>query len=123
MVETRAHSAGRHGEALAAAYLVQHGCRVLARNWHSRYGEIDVIAANAGYLIFLEVKTRAPGAMVGPLEAVTRLKQQKLIRTAQAYLLDHPTNLQPRFDVMGIYLSQDGRAMEHFVYLKNAFSL
>lgn len=122
MDEARVRNAGKRGETFACTYLMQHGCRILARNWHSRYGEIDVIAANECHLIFLEVKTRAPNAAVGPLEAVTTAKQRRLIRTAQLYLFAHPTNLQPRFDVMGIVLSRDGRTFLHFTYLKNAFS-
>lgn len=123
MDEARIRNAGKRGETFACTYLMQHGCRILARNWHSRYGEIDVIAANECHLIFLEVKTRAPNAVVGPLQAVTPAKQRRLIQTAQLYLLAHPTNLQPRFDVMGIVLSRDGRTFLHFTYIKSAFSV
>lgn len=123
MDEARIRNAGKRGETFACTYLMQHGCCILARNWHSRYGEIDVIAANECHLIFLEVKTRAPNAVVGPLQAVTPAKQRRLIQTAQLYLLAHPTNLQPRFDVMGIVLSRDGRTFLHFTYIKSAFSV
>ena len=116
------NESGAFGEAYAAAYLEQHRCKIEARNFHSRFGEIDVIASNTKYLIFLEVKTRAADAMVRPLEAVTLSKQRKIIKTAQYYLLRFPTQLQPRFDVMGIVCGADGRSVLHSTYLKNAFS-
>lgn len=114
---------GSFGEQFAADYLIQNRCQIVARNYHSRYGEIDVIASNCKYLIFLEVKTRAAGAMVAPLEAVTPAKRRRLIKTAQAYLLRFPTLLQPRFDVMGITVGKDGKSAANFIYLKNAFTL
>jgi putative endonuclease len=117
------NQSGKLGEDFAASYLQQNRCRVDARNYHSRYGEIDVIASNSRFLIFLEVKTRAAAAMVSPLEAVTLSKQRKIIRTAQSYLLRYPTNLQPRFDVMGITTDATGTVIQHFTYLKNAFSV
>ena len=62
MDESRIHTAGKRGEDLAVSYLERHQCEILARNWHSRFGEIDIIAQNAVHLIFLEVKTRTFGA-------------------------------------------------------------
>ncbi|WOC31022.1 MULTISPECIES: YraN family protein [Caproicibacterium] len=116
------NESGAFGEAFAAAYLQQHHCKIEKRNYHSRYGEIDVIASNEAHLIFLEVKTRAPGAMVRPLEAVTAAKQRRILKTAQCYLLQFPTQLQPRFDVMGILTEPDGHSVRHFTYIKNAFT-
>lgn len=117
------NESGAYGEDFAAAYLQQHRCKIEKRNFHSRYGEIDVIASNTKYLIFLEVKTRAKNAMVRPLEAVTLSKQRKIIKTAQYYLLRFPTQLQPRFDVMGIVAGEDGHSVLHFIYLKDAFTV
>ena len=113
---------GRWGEAFAAAYLQRKHCVIQARNYHSRYGEIDIVASNEVHLIFLEVKTRKKDAMVGPLAAVTLSKQIKLIKTAQLYLLAHPTLLQPRFDVMGLIMTPLGE-MQQYEYIKNAFSI
>lgn len=112
---------GRLGEDLAVRFLQARRCRIEARNYHSRYGEIDVIASNSRYLIFLEVKLRRQGALVPPLQAITPAKQRKIRLTAQQYLQQHPTQLQPRFDAMGITLAQDGRVLR-YVYLKNAFT-
>ena len=96
----------------------------MARNYHSRYGEIDIIAADSEYIAFIEVKTRKKGSLYIPAEAVTFSKQKKLILTAQEYLLEHPSRLQPRFDVCEVY--GDSQEMEQnwsISYLTDAFQL
>ena len=94
---------GAMGEQAAAEYLLSQGYELLARNWHCRWGELDLVARKEKILAFVEVKTRKPGAMVSPLEAVNRTKRRKLIRSAQAYLMElGETELQPRFDVAAV---------------------
>ncbi|MBQ6092908.1 MAG: YraN family protein [Clostridia bacterium] len=100
---------GKLGEDVCAWYLEKHGYSVVARNVHSRYGEVDLIAENADFVCFVEVKTRKAGAPVSPAEAVDRRKQQKLVLTAQHYLLTHETAKQPRFDVFEVLLNGEGR--------------
>ena len=94
-----------------------------ARNFHSRYGEIDLIASNQSYLVFVEVKERKAGGLVSPLEAVTPQKKRRLIQTAVFYLGSHPTALQPRFDVVEI-LAPQGMATKRpgIRQIENAFS-
>ena len=55
---------GDRGEDYTARYLEKQGFHIVERNWHSRYGEIDIIAENEKYLLFVEVKTRRAGSMV-----------------------------------------------------------
>ena len=55
---------GDRGEDYTARYLEKQGFHIVERNWHSRYGEIDIIAENEEYLLFVEVKTRRAGSMV-----------------------------------------------------------
>ena len=94
---------GALGEQAAADYLLEKGYELLARNWHCRWGELDLVARKEEILAFVEVKTRKPGAMVSPLEAVNRTKRRKVIRSAQAYLMElGETELQPRFDVAAV---------------------
>ena len=94
---------GALGEQAAAEYLLGKGYELLARNWHCRWGELDLVARKGQILAFVEVKTRRPGAMVSPLEAVNRTKRRKVIRSAQAYLMElGETELQPRFDVAAV---------------------
>lgn len=93
---------GRAGEDYAAEWLAFHGYSILARNYHSRFGEIDIIAKDSQYIVFVEVKTRERGAMVSAIQAVTKAKQQKIILTAQKFLQENPTALQPRFDLAAV---------------------
>ena len=109
---------GKWGEDFTCRYLQQNGYEIIARNVHSRYGEIDMIAVDGPYIVFIEVKTRAQDAGTGPLEAVTPAKQRRIIQTALCYLQEHPSRLQPRFDVAAVVVGEEGLAIE---YLKDAF--
>jgi len=93
---------GPRGEEYAAEYLTAKGYAIAARNYRTRYGEIDLIAERDGVLAFVEVKTRRTSAWGGAAGAVTAQKQHKLILAAQEYLQTHPGDLLPRFDVVAI---------------------
>lgn len=95
-------SKGAAGEVLAARFLRGKGYTLLAANVHSRFGEIDIIACDKTYIAFVEVKTRSEDAVYAPREAVTAGKQRRILRTASLYLQQHPTPLQPRFDVIEV---------------------
>lgn len=113
---------GRWGEGLAADYLRQRGYQILASGWRCRYGEIDLIAADETYLCFVEVKLRRSDAYGRAGEFVDRRKREKLRSTAQMYLTEHPTQLQPRFDVVEIYAPQGLRTQKPEIALwENAF--
>lgn len=113
---------GRWGEALAAEYLRQRGFSILGAGWRCRFGEIDLIAADKTYLCFVEVKLRKSAAYGTAGAFVDRRKQEKLRLTAQMYLMQHPTGLQPRFDVVEIYAPQGMEAQRPDIHmLENAF--
>ena len=97
---------GRWGEERAAEYLRRKGFRITAANWRCRFGEIDLIAEDGRYLCFVEVKERKNDAFGSAAEFVDRRKQEKLRAAAMLYLSRHPTDLQPRFDVVEIYAPQ-----------------
>ena len=97
---------GAWGEALAADYLRKKHYQILASGYRSRYGEIDLIAANKAYLVFAEVKLRKSDRFAKAYEYVDHRKQQRLRTTASIYLSLNPTVLQPRFDVIEIYAPQ-----------------
>lgn len=99
---SRSGELGVWGETRAAEYLQRKGYRLLQRNYHSRYGEIDLILEDADYLVFAEVKLRKNERYGTPGEAVTPKKQEKLRLTALSYLQEFPTEKQPRFDVIEI---------------------
>lgn len=94
---------GAWGEALAGEYLRSKRYQILAAGYSCRFGEIDIIARNRKYLVFVEVKLRKNAAFAEAREFVDRRKQDRLRMTASVYLAENPTNLQPRFDVIEIY--------------------
>lgn len=110
---------GKIGEHYTAEYLKEMGYELLELNFKSRFGEIDIIARNEKYLAFVEVKTRRTDGLTHPFEAITPGKRVKIIKTAQFYLLHHPTELQPRFDAAAVF-TQDGE-LQKLEYLENAF--
>lgn len=103
----KSNTLGAWGEEKAARFLSEQGYTILERNFHSRYGEIDLIVEDQCYLVFVEVKLRASGSHGLPEETVTLRKQEKLRLTAEAYLQTHETDKQPRFDVVALY-ARDG---------------
>lgn len=121
--KTVQQAVGRAGEAYTADWLQKQGYQILARNWRCRYGEVDIIAQKGDTVAFVEVKTRRPGAMVPPLEAVDRAKQRRLIMTAQCWLRMSKSLLQPRMDVAAVTAEQDkGRELIiRFDYYPSAF--
>lgn len=99
---------GVFGEDAAAGYLLTKGFRILARNYRAGRNEIDIIAENEKYLVFAEVKTRVSagpdsGGYGRPASAVDAHKQRCTVACAEAFLRAHPTNKQPRMDVIEIY--------------------
>lgn len=113
------NSIGVMGEDYTARWLENQGFNIIKRNFHSRYGEIDIIAKNSQYIIFVEVKTRREGSMVSPLEAVTAKKQKKILLTAYIYLEESPCDLQPRFDLSAV-TTRYGKPFG-LQYIENAF--
>ena len=94
---------GAWGEALAAKYLRDKHYKIIAAGYSCRFGEIDLIAADRKYLVFVEVKLRKSADFARAREYVDRRKQDRIRITASMYLSQNPTQLQPRFDVIEIY--------------------
>lgn len=97
------HALGLWGEDRAARWLQVRGYRIVSRRYRRREGEVDLIAQRGDYLCFVEVKLRRDARMGEARESVDRRKQERLRAAATHYLLEHPTDLQPRFDVMEVY--------------------
>jgi putative endonuclease len=112
---------GERGEALAADFIRRAGLEIVARNWCSRLGEIDLVAREAGETVFIEVKTRVGGPDAAPDAAVTAAKLERLGRLAEAYLAAEGRPDAPwRVDVVAIVL--DGRgAVRNIDHLRGAF--
>ena len=94
---------GAWGEGLAAKYLQKKRYKLVAMNYRSRFGEIDIIARNRKFLVFVEVKLRKSDRFASAFEHVDQHKQRRLRTTAEIYLMENPTELQPRFDVIEVY--------------------
>ena len=94
---------GAWGESCAAEYLKKKRYKILATGYRCRFGEIDIIACNKKYLVFVEVKLRKSDAFAQAREFVDVHKQDRLRTTASLYLDQNPTHLQPRFDVIELY--------------------
>jgi putative endonuclease len=121
---------GAKGERLAARHLEARGCEVVARNFRTRYGELDLVARDPRYLVFCEVKTRvvrgAPGRgaapapdPLGPFASIGPRKQRQVRAMAREWLtrgsLEGPRPPEIRFDAIGISFDPSGRllALEH----------
>ena len=94
---------GAWGEEQAAAYLRRRGYRIEAARYRCRYGEIDLVASRGRFLAFVEVKLRKNADLAQAREFVTPAKQRKVRTAALHYLMEHPTDRQPRFDVVEVY--------------------
>ncbi len=118
------NGSGAFGEQKAAEYLAAKGAVQLGSNYHSRFGEIDLIFELSGYLLFVEVKTRSKNSIAAPREWVTPAKQKKIILTAMQYLTGHSTEKQPRFDVIEVVTpSKDIWSPCEIFHIENAFDL
>lgn len=111
---------GLEGEEKAARYLKKQGYKIIAKNFQTRFGEIDIIAENKEYIIFVEVKARGENSIAQPKEFVDLRKQRKIIRTAEIYLAENPTEKQPRFDVVEIKKENGKTNLNH---IPNAFEV
>lgn len=107
---------GSKYEAMAASYMQERGMKILRRNYYCRQGEIDLIAREEPYLLFVEVKYRKNLQSGYPAEAVTPLKQRRIIQAARYYLYEQhlPEDTPVRFDVVAIL----GDSIQ---YIRNAF--
>ncbi len=116
-------SLGERGERIAAEHLTCAGYTILAANFRTRFGELDLVAANARCLVFCEVKTRIAGTRrgpAGPLDAIGPRKRARVRAMAREWLAssvasDRPRLPELRFDAIGILMSRSGRlvALDH----------
>jgi putative endonuclease len=112
--------AGHAAESAACRHLEDQGLQLIARNYRSPFGEIDLIMRDAATLVFVEVRQRRSEAFGTPAETVGTRKQAKLRATAEHYLQQHPRESQNpcRFDILAITDETRGRRIE---WLRDAF--
>ena len=104
---------GRRGERVAARYLKRQGYRIIAKNKHLGKNELDLVAKNKHYVVFVEVKTRSFDGptlpVTRPADAVDCDKRTRTVQAATAYLKECKIALIPRFDVVEVYLDRTRR--------------
>lgn len=116
--ETPTARIGRLGENAAAKFLANEGMKIIARNYRSGHGEIDIVARDADCLVFVEVKTRSENAVVdGYYAAVSKKKLAVLRKCARAYMAHMPNKPNSwRFDAVEVRHGGDGKpvSVRHF---------
>ena len=114
------HSLGRRGEQLAAEHMERLGYRVLARNYRTRFGELDLVATDEFVLVFCEVKTRRAG---DPWEKLGSAKQRQVRSMGRVWLAevkDRPRTSELRFDAIGVVIARD-ETLVSLDHLEGAF--
>ena len=109
---------GKKGEEEAVKYLMSCGYEIIATNWQEKKYEIDIIAKHDAQLVFIEVKTRSTSFFGNPEEAVDYKKQQHLIDGADYYIQQNEIDLECRFDVISVIISNNKVEINH---IKDAF--
>lgn len=118
---------GKLGEDIAANFLKKNGYSIVERNIHLSYNEIDIVAKNKEFIVFVEVKTRSVGKDLyspygTPATAVTKQKQKRTITAALQYLNKNKyIKLQPRVDVIEVYLDKETAEVLKINHIDNAF--
>lgn len=104
---------GKKGEDLAEAYLIENNYHIIRRNWLFQHNEIDIIASNSEFIIFVEVKTRSSAYWGNPEEAVSIKKVKRIVEAADYYLKSNDIYKPVRFDVIAVLISKDSIHIEH----------
>ena len=110
---------GQTGEDRAAAYLQEAGYKIRHRNWVSGKKELDIIAENKDYVVFVEVKTRTEGFLEAPRDAVTKEKQKSMIFAADTYIQRFNISKESRFDIITVIVK--GQTFEIEQHIEDAF--
>ena len=116
----KARQRGIWGERHALMFLYDKGFSLVAKNFRSRFGEIDLIVKNNDYIVFVEVKARKNSDFALAREFVDFRKQDKIRSTANLWLSSRQNSLQPRFDVIEVY-SQGKDENPQIIHIENAF--
>lgn len=105
---------GRRGEDIAAAYLVEKGYTLVARNWRCEAGELDMVLQDGNTLVFVEVRTRRSRRFGPAEESITPAKQSRLIELAHTYLQETSAgDCLWRIDVVAIHLDRGRLQVNH----------
>ena len=112
------HDLGQTGEDMAVKHLEEKGYKILKRNWKAGKLELDIIAENNDFIIFVEVKTRSEDFLMAPSTAITRDKQRSIIFAADTYIQRNYIDKESRFDVITVIKIGASYEVDH---IENAF--
>ncbi len=111
---------GSRGERLAQEHLGNAGYQIVETNYRCQWGEVDIIARDDDFLVFVEVRTRRGTSFGTPEESITKEKAQRLIATAETYLDEHQASAaQWRIDFISVEMDHQGR-LKPLRHIKNA---
>mgnify|MGYP001260570064 FL=1 len=111
-------SLGARGEELATRHLISKGYTIRDRNWRSGRTEIDIIAENSEFIVFVEVKARSGDYLVHPADAVNVPKQRRIIAAASNYLKRYYLEKEARFDIITVIFKGSNLEID---YIENAY--
>lgn len=111
---------GNVGEVAVCHYVSNMGYEVAYRNYAVRGGEIDIIACDNEYILFIEVKTRHFDYVSSGLQAITKAKKRCIVKTASHFCSNRIVKLQPRFDVAEVIIDGLKNVLD-IQYYPNAF--
>ena len=104
---------GKEGEELAKKHLLEKGYEIVVSNWRFGKDEIDIIANDGEYIVFVEVKTRKTNYFGEPETFVTNTKQKFMIRAAQVYITQREIDREARFDIVAVLFCQKKVQIHH----------
>jgi putative endonuclease len=115
-----AYQRGMRAEQAARDFLVKRGLTELARNYRTRFGEIDLVMRHGGIVVFTEVRARTGTGYMKPVESIDAKKVRKIILAGRGYLQDHPGDTALyRFDIVVVTGNIQDPAIE---WIQNAFA-
>ena len=114
----RHNKLGKDGELIALMFLQKEGFSILKTNWYFQKAEVDIIAKDDNFLVFIEVKTRGSRKFGKPEDAIDKKKISLYRDAAEGYLVQYPTEAEIRFDIVSIIIEKDETEID---YIPNAF--
>ncbi len=112
------HSLGQKGENAAVSFLEKAGYKIRHRNWKSGKRELDIVAENNDFIVFVEVKTRTDDQWIDPRESITHAKRTSMIYSANGYIQKYDIIKEGRFDVIIVMGKSEPFEIDH---IENAF--
>lgn len=116
-------SIGQDWEDFAARRVAAAGLRILARGYHCRLGEIDLIATDDDTLVFIEVRYRTASSFADAATSVTCCKQQRILKAARHFLMRHPQYSEHpiRMDVIALAATSAAPSHTRMQWIRDAF--